>query len=253
MRDRRLFLLGVALLIAGAVASPEAAELKVLSGNGARNAVAALVEAFERATGHTVRITFAVNPQVQARIEQGEPFDVAVLNPPVLDALIGQQRIVGDTRAVLGRAGIGVGMRAGAPPPDISTVEAFRRTLLGARGVAYPEEGASGRYFVSVVEKLGIMPQMKARLRPMPGDYNVEIVADGGAELVVVVASRISGVKGVQLVGLIPQALQTWIGFAAGVSARSAEPAAARALVRFLTAPAAEPVLRGAGIEPFVE
>jgi molybdate transport system substrate-binding protein len=243
----------LALLVVGAAAAPEAAALKVLSGNGARNAVAALVAAFERATGHRVTIAFAVNPQVQARIEKGEAFDVAVLNPPVLDALIRQGRIGADTRAVLGRAGIGVGMRAGAAKPDISTVDAFRRTLLGAQGVAYPEEGASGRYFLTVVEKLGIMPQMKARLRPMPGDYNVEIVAEGGAELVVVVASRISGVQGVQLVGLIPQALQTWIGFAAGVSTATAEPEAARALVRFLTAPAAEPVLRAAGIDPFVE
>ena len=245
--------LSVALLIVWATAAAHAAQLKVLSGNGARNAVAALVAAFERATGHTVTIEFAVNPQVQARIEHGERFDVAVLNPPVLDALIKQGRIVRDTRAVLGRAGIGVGMRAGATPPDVSTVDGFRRTLLNANGVAYPEEGASGRYFVSVVEKLGIMPQMKPRLRPMPGEYNVEIVADGGAELVVVVASRISGVKGVQLVGLIPRELQTWIGFAAGVSGDSANAEAARALVRFLTAPAAEPTLRAAGIEPFVE
>ena len=248
---RRAFL--VLVLVACAAAPAAAEQLKVLSGNGARNAVAALAANFEKATGHTVTIDFAVNPQVQARIEKGEGFDVAVLNPPVLDALIKQGRIVRGTRAVLGRAGIGVGMRAGAPKPDISTVDAFRRTLLAAQGVAYPQEGASGRYFLTVVEKLGIMPELKPRLRPMPGDYNVEIVADGGAELVVVVASRISGVKGVQLVGLIPRELQTWIGFAAGVSAKSAHPDAARALVRFLTGPAAEPTLRAAGIEPFVE
>jgi molybdate transport system substrate-binding protein len=87
----------------------------------------------------------------------------------------------------------------------------------------------------------------------MPAEYNVEIVAEGGAEYVVVVASRITGVRGVQLVGRIPQELQTWIGFTGGVCSDARQPEAARDLLRFLTAPAAAPVLQAAGIEPFVE
>lgn len=87
----------------------------------------------------------------------------------------------------------------------------------------------------------------------MPGEYNVEIVADGQVDLVVVVASRIAGVPGVDLAGRIPQELQTWIGFTGGMSTAAREPDAARALLRFLTSPAAAPVLQRAGIEPFVE
>src|SRR5688572_7713604 len=113
-------------------------EIKVLSGNGARSAVAELCAEFERLTGHTVTVDFAVNPQVQQRIESGESFDVAILNPPVLDALIAQGKVVGSTRSVIGRAGIGVAARAGAPAPDISTVAAFTNTLLNAESVAYP-------------------------------------------------------------------------------------------------------------------
>ena len=90
-------------------------------------------------------------------------------------------------------------------------------------------------------------------MRPMPGEYNVEVVATGEVDLVVVVASRIAGVPGVQLAGLIPQELQTWIGFTGGVGTRAREPGAARALLQFLTAPAAAPVLNAAGIQPFVE
>lgn len=244
--------LALPLLFACATASM-AAEIKVLSGNGARAAIIELGARFERASGHKVNIEFHVNPEVKEKIEAGEAFDVAILNPPVLDDLIRQGKVVAATRAVIGRAGIGVGIREGAPKPDISSVAAFKQTLLNAKSVAYPADGASGKYFVSLVDRLGISAEMKPRLRPMPGDYNVEVVADGDVELVVVVASRISGVPGVALVGRIPQELQTWIGFTAGVGAAAKQPEAARALVRFFTAPEAEPVIRSMGIEPFVE
>jgi len=241
------------LILLALGASAEAAELEVLSGNGARAAVSELATRFERASGHTVAIRFEVNPAVKRRIEAGEAFDVAVLNPPVLDDLIKQGRIVADTRAVIGRSGIGVAVRAGAPKPDLSSVESFKRTLLDAGSVAYPGEGASGRYFVGLVDRLGIATEMKSKMRPMPAEYNVEGIARGEFDLVVVVASRISGVPGVEPAGLIPQALQTWIGFAAGVGRSAREPEAAREMIRFFTAPAAAPVLSGMGIEPFVE
>jgi len=243
----------IPLLLLLLAAPVQAAELKVLSGNGARAAVLELAARFDRASGHRTSVEFAVNPQTRAKIEAGQPFDVAILNPPVLDALIKQGRIAAGTRAVLGRAGIGVGIREGASKPDISTVDAFKRVLLSSKSVAYPGEGASGKYFVSVVERLGIAAEMKPKMRPMPAEYNVEMVASGEAEMVVVVASRISGVRGVQLVGGIPQELQTWIGFTAGVGSAAREPQAARAMLRFFTAPDAAPVLKAAGVEPFVE
>jgi molybdate transport system substrate-binding protein len=239
------------LLAAGAGA--QAAEIRVLSGNGAKAAVSELAAQFERSSGHRVSIRFEVNSATKRRIEAGEAFDAAILNPPVLDDLIRQGWIVRGTRAVLGWAGIGVGVREGSPLPDISTVEAFRRTLLGARSVAYPGEGASGKYFVSVVERLGMSAEMKPRMRPMPAEYNVEMVARGEADLVVVVASRISGVPGVVLAGRIPGELQTWIGFTAGVAAAAKEAEAARAMLKFFTSPPAAAILRAKGVEPFVE
>lgn len=254
MTDGPIVRVALALVLGCAGASPSRAEeIVVLSGNGARVAVARLATEFERATGHKVTIRFEVNPRVERRIQAGEPCDVAILNPPVLDSLIGQGRVVAGTRVVLGRSGIGVGAREGAPVPDISTVAAFTRMLLDASSVAYPGEGASGKYFVTVVERLGIMSQMRSKLRPMPAEYNVEVVADGGAEYVVVVASRITGVRGVQLVGRIPQELQTWIGFTGGVCSLSSQPELARDMLRFFTSPAAVPALEAAGIEPFVE
>jgi molybdate transport system substrate-binding protein len=244
--------IGLTILLVVSV-SAEAADIKVLSGNGARAAVSELGAQFERASGHKVTIRFEVNPEVKRKIEAGESFDVAILNPPVLDDLIKQSKIAPDTRAVIGRSGIGVAVRQGATKPDISTVAAFKRTLLNAKSVAYPGEGASGKYFVGLVDRLGIAAEMKPKMRPLPAAYNVEVVARGEVELVVVVASRISGVPGVDLVGRIPQELQTWIGFTGGVASAAREPEAAREMLQFFTAPAAAAVLKAAGVEPFVE
>ena len=213
----------------------------------------ALSDLLNRSLGETVEVRFAIAPDLWPIEADAAQFDVAILNPPVLDDLITQRKIVAATRTVLGRSGIGVAIREGAPKPDISTVAAFTRTLLNARTVAYPGEGASGRYFVSVVDRLGLTEKMQSKMRPMPGEYNVEVVARGEVEMVVVVASRISGVPGVQLVGRIPQELQTWIGFTGGLGAAAREPEAALALLRFMSAPAAAAVLQKTGIEPFVE
>ena len=243
------FVATVGFLTTGAIS----AEIKVLSGNGGRVAVAELSERFEKATGDRVTIDFAVNPQVRKRVLDGEAFDVAVLNPPILDELIKAGKVKAETRTVIGRIGLGVGIKQGAPRPDLSTAEGFKKALLSANKVAYPEEGASGIYFASLVKRLGIEEEMKSRLMPMPGEYNVEVVADGKADMVVVVASRIYGVKGVDMVGLLPNELQTWIAFAAGVSTSAKDPERAGKLVKALAAPSAEPFLRQIGLEPFVE
>jgi molybdate transport system substrate-binding protein len=230
-----------------------AAELKVLSGNGARAAVRELCEQFERTSGHKVTVHFEVNAALEKKIAAGEAFDVAVLNPQPLDASIRNGKIVAASRAVIGRIGLGAAVKAGAPKPDISTVDRFKAALLAAKGVAYPGEGASGRYFASLVERMGIGEQMKPKMRPMAAEDTVEVVARGEADMVVVVASRIVGVPGVEFIGLIPAEVQANIGFATGISSATKEPDAARALVRYLTAPEATAVLRKAGIEPFVE
>jgi molybdate transport system substrate-binding protein len=242
-----------AIALAMACSTAQAAEIKILSGNGAKAAVTELGAQFERISGHKVTIHFEVNPGVKKRIDDGEAFDLAVLNPPFLDEQIKNGKVVASTRTVLGRAGIGAAIKAGAPKPDISTVEGFKSALLAAKSVAYPGEGSSGRYFVTVVERMGLTKEMESRMRPMPAEYNVEVVATGEVDMVVVVASRINGVPGVQPLGTIPQALQTWIGFTAGLSSKAKEQEAAKEMLKFFTSPAAEKILRDKGVEPFVE
>jgi molybdate transport system substrate-binding protein len=228
----------------------QAAELKVLSGNGARAAVRELCAQFERSIGHKVMLQFDVNPDVQRRVEGGEPVDVVVGNPPTIDALIKAGKVVAGSRADIGRAGLGVAVRAGAPKPDIGSVDAFRQSLLSAKAVAFPGEGASGKYFVSLVERLGIASEMKTRLKPMAAEDTVEVVARGEADMVVVVSSRIFDVEGIDPVGPIPAELQTMIGFAAGLSATTKEAEPAKALIAFLTAPEAAATLKAKGVTP---
>jgi molybdate transport system substrate-binding protein len=243
-----LFAPALALLVT--VSTAQAVELKVLSGNGAKAAVRELCTQFERSTGHKIDLHFEVNADLKKKIEAGENFDVAVLNPPVIDALISQAKIVAGSSSNIGRAGLGVAVRAGAPKPDIGSVDAFKRALLAAKAVAYPGKGASGLYFVSLLDRMGIKAEMQSRLKPMAAEDTVEVVARGDADMVVVVATRITDVAGVDVVGPIPVELQTKIGFAAGLSTSAKEPEAAKALIRFLTAPEAAATLKTKGVEP---
>jgi len=236
------------LLIASSAV--KAAEIKVLSGNGAKAAVQELCTQFERETGTKIDLHFEVNADLAKKIEAGEVFDVAVLNPPVIDALTQKGKLVAGSRADIGRAGLGVAVRSGSPKPDISSVDAFKRTLLAANSVAYPGKGASGLYFVSLLDRMGIKTEMQGKLKPMAAEDTVEVVARGDADMVVVVATRISDVPGVNLVGPIPEELQTRIGFAAGLSSNAKDVNAAKALIRFLTAPAAAATLRSKGVDP---
>lgn len=231
---------------AGSGAEP----LKVLSGNGPRAAVRELCRRFGDAHGVSIDLAFDVNPEVIRRGEAGEAFDVAVGNPPTIEALIKAGKAVAGSLTDFGRSGLGVAVRSGAPQPDLSSADAFKRALLAAEAVAFPGEGASGRYFVSLVERLGIAQDMQGKLMPMAAEECVEVVARGDADMVVVVATRIVDVPGVDYVGAIPAALQTRIGFAAGLSTAACDPNMARALIRSFVAPEAKAVLRAKGVEP---
>ena len=242
-----LFTPALTLLLTVSIA--QAAELKVLSGNGPRAAVRELCTQFEHSTGNKIDLRFGVNPEVKQKIEAGESYDVVVGNPPIIDALIKDGAVVGP-RADIGRAGLAVAVRSGTPKPDISSVEAFKRTLLAAKSVAFPGKGASGIYFVSLLDRMGIKAEMQSKLKPMAAEDTVEVVARGEADMVVVVATRLVDVPGIDVVGPIPEELQTKIGFAAGLGASAQQPEAAKTLIKFLSGPAAAATLRAKGVEP---
>jgi len=226
------------------------AELKVLSGNGPRAAVRELCSQFTHATGNAIELAIDVNPEVVRRGKAGEAFDVAVGNPSTIEQLIAAGKVVAGSLADIGTAGLAVAVKAGAPHPDIASVEAFKRALLAAKAVAFPAHGASGLYFVGLVDRLGLAAEMQGKLKPMAAEDCVEVVARGEADMVVVVATRMVGVPAIDVVGPIPEALQTKIGFAVGLSASAKAPDAAEALIAFLSAPSAAATLRANGVEP---
>jgi len=248
-RSRFIDLAGFVLLL-GLGASVEAAEVRCACAEAIRPILAELGPKFEQTTGHKLVITYGLAPVVMKRIESGEPFDVAIINPPQIDALIKQGKIKPDGRVNLARAGVGLAVRAGAPKPDINSVDAFKQTLLNAKSVVFPDEGTSGAYFRAVLNRLGIADQMKENLRPVAAGVGFGMVARGEAEMMVTIIPQLLANPGIEVAGPVPAELQTWIGLAAAVGAGSTEPDAAKSLIAFLTTPSAMAVMKAKGWEP---
>jgi molybdate transport system substrate-binding protein len=225
-------------------------ELKVLSSNGVKGILRELGPVFEQ--GSSMRLTIELDAAaiLKRKIEDGAAFDLTILTADIADELIKTGKLLGGTRTNIARSGVGVGVRGGAPKPDIGTTEALKRALLDARSVAYTTRGASGQYFAGLLEILGIADRIRAKAKTMPGGIVAELVARGEAELAVQQISELMTVSGVEVAGPLPPELQTYTTFTAAVSASAKEPAAARAFIKFLSAPEALPLIKAKGMEP---
>ncbi|HXE86829.1 MAG TPA: substrate-binding domain-containing protein [Hyphomicrobiaceae bacterium] len=241
------------LLLIAAFSQPTlAADIKVLTAGAMRGVLAELLPRFETDTGHKVSLDNATAGMLAQRIEAGEAFDVAVITPKVIDGLIGKGKIAPGSRVDVAKVGIGVAVKAGAPLPDIATVEAFRRTLLAARSVAYIDPkagGSSGIYFDGLLDRLGIAGEVRPKARLKQGGYVADLVASGEAEVAVHQISEIVPVKGVVLVGPLPAEVQNFTTYTAAIGADAKDAAAAKALVDRLAGPAAGPILKTKGME----
>jgi molybdate transport system substrate-binding protein len=231
--------------------SSYAAEIKIIAATPMSAAVQELGSQFERMSGHKLAAKFVSGPIVKQEIDAGAPFDLAVSITPVIETLIADGKLVAATRSDLAYALVGVGVRAGAAKPDISTVENFKRALLNAKTVAHSASGASGEHFKSMIARLGIAEEMSRKLRPMPADRIAQAVPNGEAEMIVVTMSVIM-VPGVDVVGTIPAELQFYNRFAGAVSSSAKEPGAAAALLQFLASTSAAAVLKAKGLQPGV-
>ena len=223
-------------------------EITILSSNGVRGILNELGPAFERRSEQRLAVQFDAAAILRQRIENGAAFDVAILTAPIADDLIKAGKLVTATRADIARSGVGMAVRMGAPKPDISTPEAFKGALLAAQSVAYTTQGASGQYFASLLEKLGVADRVRAKARTMPSGVTGELVATGEAELAVQQISELMTAPGVELVGPLPPELQSYTMFTAAVGASASEPEAATAFIKFLTAPEALPAIWASGM-----
>jgi molybdate transport system substrate-binding protein len=227
-----------------------AADINLWTARALATVLAEVGPQFERTTGHRLTITVGLPPEFVKRARAGEPFDVMITGATQLDALIESGVINPATRTDIARSGIGVEVRAGAPRPDISSVEAFKRALLEARSIAYLKDVGSGVYIADLLERLGIADAVRSKVTRPDSDIVSELVARGEIEIGMVVITQILTTPGVELVGPLPQDIQSYVLFTAGVSTRSKAPKAAEDLIRFLTGPIAAPIIKAQGMEP---
>ncbi|HTF15023.1 MAG TPA: substrate-binding domain-containing protein [Burkholderiales bacterium] len=231
-------------------ASIRAAEIKVLASNGVREALLELAPGFERATGNKLVITFGLAAALKRQIEGGEAFDLAILTSAGIDDLAKQGKVDAGSRTPIARSGVGIGIKKGAPRPDIRTPGALKRTLLAAKSITWAKEGASGIYFASLLERIGIADQIKPKAVVAASGAEVgKLVAGGKVELGVILVNELMAAPGVELLGPLPGELQNYTVFHAGVGVGSKDSSAAKALIKFLTTPAAGAVFKKKGQE----
>ena len=241
-----------ALLTAATVGT---AEIKVVTSGAFTAAYLELVPKYERVTHNKLVTEFGpsmgtTHNAIPIRLERGEEIDVVIMAAPALTALSKQGKVRADSRVDLVQSNIGMAVKAGAPKPDISTLDALKRTLLAAKSIAY-SDSASGVYLsTELFPKLGIADQIKGKTRMIEADPVGGVVAQGEVEIGFQQISELRPVKGIDIVGELPPGAQRVTVFAAGIPVTSKQPEAAKALIQWLASPAAYPALKKSGLEP---
>jgi len=237
-------------LVLGYTMAASAEEITVLASNAVKAAVVELAPQFEKETGHRLAFTWGASNLLVKQIEDGKSFDVVIVSPALIKNLIQQGKVVEGSAVDLARIGIGVAVKQGAPKPDISTVQAFKEMLLNAKAIAYTGAGLSGRQFVSIVDKLGIGEQVRAKSKTIPEGAAAELVAKGEADTAIQLIPELASVSGIEIVGPLPPDIQTYIVLTGGVGTNAKDKAAAQAFIKYLTTPAAISVIKAKRMEP---
>jgi molybdate transport system substrate-binding protein len=204
---------------------------------------------FEAASGHRVVVTYGLAAVLKTKYLEGAPADVLILTAPIIDDLGKQGKVVPESKKDVARSGVGVAVKAGAPKPDIGTPEKLKQALLAAKSLAHSKTGASGIYFASLIERLGLSEALKAKTIVRDGIV-ANIAASGEAELAVQQISELMQSPGVEIVGPLPDELQQITVFSAGVFTDSAQVDLSRAFVAHLASPANAALIRAKGMEP---
>jgi molybdate transport system substrate-binding protein len=228
----------------------QAAEIKVIASGGLKAAYLELLPGFERASEHKVATVFAGSVDIMQRMRTGETFDLVIMPNNSIDELIKLGKVVAGSRVDLAKSGIGVAVRAGARKPDISSADALQRALLAASSISY-SSSASGAYLAGLFERMGIAEELRPKIKQSaPGVPVGELVARGEAEIGFQQVSELLPVAGIAYLGPLPPDIQHFTIFSGGLHIAAMEPEAAKALLRFIKAPAAIPVIKRSGMEP---
>ena len=239
-------LFALALFTAGAV---DAAEIKVLASNALKTALEELGPQFEKASEHKLSFTFNAAVPLKAEIEKGVAFDVAILSAPITEDLVKQGKLVAATRADIARSARASQSSAAHRSPTSARLR--RSSARCSMSICYVEQGATGIYLKGLFERLGIAEQLKSKTKLLPpSNPAAHAVANGEAEIGMTQISEILPYAGAELVGPLPAEIQLSSVYPAAVGTGAKEVDAAKAFIKFLTAPTAIPVLKAKGLEP---
>src|SRR5947209_19291762 len=225
-----------------------AAEITILVNQGALSGVRDLAAGYEKATGHKVVIDFVGVAQQEEKVKTDAPGDLVVNFMPAFDEIIKAGKVIGPV-VEFARAGNGVAVKAGAPRPDISTVEGFKRAMLNAKSIGH-SNGGTGPYNTRLFQRLGIYDQIKDKVHIVMGKLVAQAVADGEVEIGIQQTNVIQPVAGTTYLGPLPAELIEYGHFGVAVRNVSKNEAAARELIKFMTSPEAAPLLRKSAMEP---
>lgn len=224
-------------------------EIKILTSNSTLPVLNALIPAYEKSSGNKISISADSAKAMVARIRGGETGDVLVLGNSAVKELTEAGFINGSSRRGFARAVVGVGVRSGTPHPDISSAEAFRKTLLAARAIAHTVHGASGMYIPTLLEKLGIAAEMKAKTVTRPGGYIGKVVVEGEADIALQQIPELLAVPGLDCVGPVPDAVQKSFETSIALFSTTRNALAAQEMIDFFASSANTPVFREKGLE----
>jgi len=248
--------LGLGLGLALPSGNADAADIKVLSTGNMQSILGALTEDFESATGYKLVIEYGSTPKIKARVESGEAADLTINERYVLDDLVKQGRVAAGTLIDIARSPLGVGVKAGAAKPDISTPEAFKRALVAAESIAYPDPSGGaqdGTYFAGLIMRMGIADELKPKIKlTQGGDATAQLVAAGGAQIGVAQRRNFNALPGVALLEPLPDIPGIKFLMVAGVVTGAHERDGALAFAKFLSSPAVVPLIVAKGMEPYV-
>lgn len=256
LRATRRALLGLCLFLFS-LGVAFAADIQVITSGAFAAALKELAPAFEKNSPHKVVISHgssmgAAPDAIPARLARGERFDILIMAGPALDDFIRQGKAMPGSRVDLAASTIGAVVRAGAPRPDISTLEGFKNALLNAKSIAY-SASASGTYLSGeVFAKIGVADQIKDKAKRIFSERVASVVARGDAELGFQQVSELLPVAGVDFIGEIPPEVQKVEYFSAGLINDTQNLQAARELIGFLASAAAAPVIKKTGMNPVV-
>ena len=239
----------LAAMLTMMASTAQAVELKVMASAAVKDAYNEVIPAFEASSGHKVVTEWVPTVEMMKRLGGGEAPDLVVMAAAGIDKLTADGKFVAGSKLDIAKSGIGVGIRKGAPKPDISTVDALKKTLIAAKSVAY-STGPSGVYLAQMMERLGLTAELKPKLKVIQGEPVGDVVARGDAEIGFQQVPELLPVKGLDYIGTLPAEVQQITTFSAAVPTGAKQGDAARALAAFLRTPAAVTAIRKTGMEP---